>query len=340
MLADGSDRFPAGHRHRYSNPGYAVLGALIERLRARPWHEALRTEVLQPLGMTDTGTEPGPRHASGWAVHPWADVLLPEPAESYGPMAPAGQLWSSAADLCRWAAFLISGDQRVLRADTVAEMRAAAAPPDNADPDLGYGLGMQLLRHGGHFLAGHTGSVPGHLAALWCCPDEDVAAVVLANVTAGVPIGHIAADLVHIVAEHEPVIPPAWQPSAPPEEDLLDLIGPWYWGPAPLLLRLTSDRTLRLTGFRSDQGTRLRPDNDGTWTCLDGYYQGQRLRVVPDPTGGIRHLTLGAFVLTRTPYDPHADVPGGVDPDGWRATSSTKDNQPPQSADPAPRPTN
>jgi hypothetical protein len=30
-------------------------------------------------------------------------------------------------------------------------------------------------------------------------------------------------------------------------------------------------------------------------------------------------LELASFIFTRTPYDPHADVPGGLDPKGWHA---------------------
>jgi hypothetical protein len=35
-------------------------------------------------------------------------------------MAPAGELWSTADDLCRLAAFLLDGHDRVLRAATLA----------------------------------------------------------------------------------------------------------------------------------------------------------------------------------------------------------------------------
>jgi hypothetical protein len=45
---------------------------------------------------------------------------------------------------------------------------------------------------------------------------------------------------------------------------------------------------------------------------LDGSYAGETLRIADD------HLDLGTFVFTRTPYDPEAPVPGGVDPAGWR----------------------
>ena len=69
-----------------------------------------------PLGLHRTSSRPQAPHAGGWAVHPWADVMLPEPAEDLGRMAPAGQLWSTTGDLARFAAFLAKGDDRVLSA--------------------------------------------------------------------------------------------------------------------------------------------------------------------------------------------------------------------------------
>jgi CubicO group peptidase (beta-lactamase class C family) len=318
VLGDEPVKHPPGRRFHYSNPGFALLGATVERLRGTSWEAALRAEVLDPLGMTGTAGAPAPGHAKGWAVHPWADVLLPEPHEDYGPMAPAGQLWSTASDLCRLAWLLIAGDERVLSAQTVAEMRVPAAPAD--DPDAGYGLGLQLLRRDGRQLVGHTGSVPGFLATLWVSPEARVGAVALTNVTSGPAIGALVADLVTVVIDKEPPIPDAWRPLADADPALLDLVGPWYWGPVPMLLRLGAGRELTLSAV-ADGGRRtaLRPEPDGTWTGLDGYFAGETLRVVRGADGTISHLDLGTFVLTRTPYDPDTPVPGGVDPDGWRA---------------------
>uniref|UniRef100_UPI0004C6B9C3 4-alpha-glucanotransferase n=1 Tax=Streptomyces sp. NRRL WC-3725 TaxID=1463933 RepID=UPI0004C6B9C3 len=75
------------------------------------WEEALRREILEPLGMHRTTGGPVAPYAQGWAVHPWADVVVREPAEDLGLMAPAGQLWSTAADLLRFAAFLAEQGQ-------------------------------------------------------------------------------------------------------------------------------------------------------------------------------------------------------------------------------------
>ncbi len=64
------------------------------------------------------------------AVHPWADVVMPEVVQETGRMAPAGQLWSTVEDLCRFANLLANGADGVLSADTVAEMREPRSAPE------------------------------------------------------------------------------------------------------------------------------------------------------------------------------------------------------------------
>ena len=59
---------------------------------------ALRQEVLAPLGMARTTLSPVPPHARGFAVHPWADVMQPEPAEPAGFAAIAIDLVTITAD--------------------------------------------------------------------------------------------------------------------------------------------------------------------------------------------------------------------------------------------------
>ncbi|HEX5567704.1 MAG TPA: serine hydrolase domain-containing protein [Streptomyces sp.] len=320
LLGERPLRHPAGRRHHYSNPGYALLGALVERLRGAPWSEVLREEVLGPLGMRRTTVLPEEPYARGWAVHPWADVVQPEPAADTGRMAPAGQLWSTAGDLCRFAAFLAAGDDRVLGAESVAEMRVPAVAPETVASDQAYGLGVQLVNCGGRVLAGHTGSMPGFLAALWTAPEERLASVVLVNATFGLPVGGVCAGLLGIVAEREPGFPVPWRPRSEADPELLALTGSWYWGPAPYVLRLGEGRELALEPVGGgSRASRFRPEADGTWTGLDGYHAGETLRVVRREDGTVGHLDLGTFVFTRRPYDPDAPVPGGVDPEGWRA---------------------
>ncbi|UUN27977.1 serine hydrolase [Streptomyces sp. FIT100] len=310
---------PVGRRHHYSNPGYTLLGSLIEAMRGNSWAAVLRSEILEPLGLTRTSTRPQAPHAGGWAVHPWADVMMPEPAEDLGLMAPAGQLWSTASDLCRFGGFLADGDDRVLSAESVCEMRAPSVPLEAGEWESGYGLGLQLVRRDGCTLIGHTGSLPGFIACLWVSVEEGVAGVALANATSGPLTGAVAADLVGIVAEAEPRLPEPWRPMPVVDEQLLELTGPWYWGTSAFGLKLVAERGLELYPLRGNgRGSRFDAGEGNRWTGLDGYFAGETLRVVRRADGSVDHLDLGSFVFTREPYDPAADVPGGVDESGWR----------------------
>ncbi|MFI2370126.1 serine hydrolase domain-containing protein [Streptomyces sp. NPDC018833] len=319
VLGEQTRMHPPGRRHHYSNPGYTLLGSLVEAVRGVPWEEALQTEILDPLGLNRTSTQPRAPHAGGWAVHPWADALLPEPAEDLGLMAPAGQLWSTATDLCRFAWFLAEGDDRVLGAASVREMRTPSVPAEAGDWNSTYGLGMQIVRNEQRTLVGHSGSLPGFLAGLWVSVEDGVAAVALSNVTSGALTSTVAADLVRIVSDAEPRIPAPWRPLPEVDQELLDLTGPWYWGTYAYGLRLVADRGVELEPLRGGgRRSRFVAGPDGAWTGLDGYYRGETLKVVRRDDGSVSHLDLGSFVFTREPYEPGDAVPGGVDEGGWR----------------------
>ncbi|MER7766659.1 serine hydrolase domain-containing protein [Kitasatospora sp. NPDC096140] len=313
-------KHPAGRLLHYSNPGYALLGALVEKLRGEPWGEVLRREVLAPLGMDRTTLLPEHPHAGGFAVHPWADVMRPEPLTDTGLMGPAGQLWSTGADLARWAAFLASGDDKVLATGTLAEMRRPVVAPLDDGWTTAFGLGLQLHRHEGRLLYGHSGSMPGFTAGLWVSAADGLAAYALANATSGPSTPLLAAQLIALTAEHEPRLPEPWRPLPEVDQELLALTGPWYWGAAPNVLRLRPGGVLELTQLAGGtRGSRFRPEPDGTWTGLDNYYAGETLRVVRRSDGTVSHLDVGSFVYTREPYGPADAVPGGVEPEGWQA---------------------
>ena len=73
---------------------------------------------------------------------------------------------------------------------------------------------------------------------------------------------------------------------------------------------------LRLGTPGEGRGARFKPDGDG-WVGLDGYYTGEPLTVERDASGRAMRLVLASFVFTRTPYDPDATIPGGIDESGW-----------------------
>jgi CubicO group peptidase (beta-lactamase class C family) len=309
----------AGERFHYSNVGYGVLGQLVAELRGASWVDALRAEVLAPLEMRRTTPMPEAPHALGWAVHPYADVLLPEPTPDAGAMAPAGQLWSTATDLSRWLRFIAGDTGEVLHPDTVAEMRVPAAVEDGGTWTTGYGLGFQTWRDNGRRLAGHGGSMPGFLASVVVDPATTTGALALTNATSGVGVSTLTMDLLKLVDDYEPALPPEWRPLPEVSQELLALTGQWYWGPMVFVLRLMAGGWVDLRPASGNgRGSRFRPTGQGTWIGLDGYYAGETLRLHHHDDGSVSHLDLATFIFTRTPYDPKAPIPGGVDERGWR----------------------
>jgi CubicO group peptidase (beta-lactamase class C family) len=318
LISDADLLHDAGRRFHYSNLGYALLGELVARLRGRPWADVVRDEVLLPLGMTRTTPRPSGRAAQGWAVHPEADVLLPEPEHDAVALAPAGQLWATLADFGRFAAFLLDGADEVLPRAVLEEMSSPAGV-DPTDPGWSaYGLGLQVVRSDAATLVGHGGSMPGFLAGVLVDRAAGLGAATLANGTAGLD-GRLPRDLLATVAELEPPAGPAWTPATDVDPAALEVVGTWYWGPYGYGLRLAADGLLHLSGLAgAGRASRFRTLGDGTWRGLDGYHAGETLRTVRGEDGAVVALDLGSFVFSRTPYDPAAPHPGGLDDGGWR----------------------
>jgi len=329
-LGQDARRARAGRRYHYSNVGYALLGELLARLRGRPWYDVIAGELLAPLGLSRTTTRPQPPHATGFAVHPHADLLLPEPEHDAAAMGPAGQLWTTVADLGRWAAFLAGAGPAagagLLDAATLAEMREPTGIDDVAGQpwDLGYGLGLQLWNEGGRRSYGHTGSMPGFIGVMQIDAGSGDAAVALTNATSGFSGSAFAADLLRILAENHPPVRPEWT-AASVAGDALELVGTWYWGPLAFLVSVGGGPggpgtmlEFRVAGS-GQRAFRFGRDGEDSWTGLDGYFAGEPLRPVRGPDGRVVALDLASHTYTRVPYDDAAPVPGGVDPGGWRA---------------------
>lgn len=273
--------------------------------------------------MARTGRLPSGRRARGYAVHPWADLVLAEPATEQGAMAPAGELWSTIGDLARWAAFLCGDTGDVLSPDTLAEMAVPRAHDDGVVGGEAYGLGLQIVDAGyagdtvaTRRLVGHFGSVPGFQAGLLADRVTGDAAITLTNSTSGGRA--LAVGLLRTLDTHEPHQPAAWTPGPALPEDLLGLLGIWYWGPAPYALRARGPEVLDLAPLGgAGRPARFRREAAGTWRGVNGYFAGESLRAVRRPDGTVGRLDIATFHYTRDPYDPADMVAGGVDPAGW-----------------------
>src|SRR5258708_34847609 len=111
--------------------------------------------------------------------------------------------------------------------------------------------------------------MPGFIAVLQITDSPGAGTVVAAcNSTSGFSRS-LGTDLLAILADNEPYCPPEWTPSRI-DQDVLDMLGSWYWGPVPFTLRLTGG-VLELRNAGGDErAMRFRPDGDGGWPRDDG----------------------------------------------------------------------
>ncbi len=179
--------FAPGSTFKYSNPGPAVVGQVIANLTGRPFEDAVRELVLEPLALRDSDFAPRrdlvARQAHGvmW-TYDGRDIPTPSFAFGFGP---AANLRSTVVDLVHFArSWFPFAEQRVLRPDTQARMWEL--PEGQSD---GCVLGFFVSRFVEHHQVGHDGAVYGFASALRALPEQGLAvAVVLtkdfANATA------------------------------------------------------------------------------------------------------------------------------------------------------------
>ncbi len=224
-------------------------------------------------------------------------------------MAPAGQVWSTAGDLARYATFLLDGHPGVLERSTLVEMSGVQA--GGSGLDAAYGLGLRLLAAGHTTRYGHTGSMPGFQASLFVDPVRRTGAVVLANSTTGLLTEEITPALLETLEASEPTVPEPWRPVAEVPPAVAEILGLWHWGNTGFLFSWNG-REVVASSLRTGEDKETFALRDGQLVGTGGYHHGELLHVVRNGDGTINHLVAATFVYTRQPYDPAAPIPGGT----------------------------
>jgi CubicO group peptidase (beta-lactamase class C family) len=238
-LARAEQVLPAARRLHYSNLGFALLGQVVAARRGGTWEEVLVDRVLRPLRLDTVTATPTDRAATGYLVDAYSDHVRPEPVTSLGAVGPAAELWGTAGDLARWAAFLadpaaVDPAADVLAAHTIEEMRYPVAMRDEVSWRSGFGLGLTLTPGDGPVLdLGHGGAMPGFLADVSGRCGEGVPPATGAAVLVSSGTGVGALDLPRQVmdlalAEDPPEVEP-WMPGEPAPEPYRSVLGRW-WG--------------------------------------------------------------------------------------------------------------
>ena len=177
-----------GARYQYSNIGFGTLGLALAKAAGRPFMEMVRTEVLEPLGMTGSefvvaGAKLEARLAAGYVIGQDGSIDGGQPAREHagrGYKVPNGGVYSTVADLGRFMGAM-SGvpGLRILSEESRQEALSIQTPEN---PNRGYGLGFSVqIDEQGRKIASHGGSVAGYTAHMAFDPKARIGVVLLRN---------------------------------------------------------------------------------------------------------------------------------------------------------------
>ncbi len=178
LYGNREPKFEPGTHWEYSNYGFILLGAIIEKVSGQSYYDYVREHIYERVGMTSTGSEPEdtpiPDRSIGYTKMDstaWAPNTQTLPYRGSS----AGGGYSTVEDLTRFAEAL----QRHKLLDVLYTEMLTTGKPGTPDRSYAYGFEDRLMN--GIRCFGHGGGAPGMNGDLRICPGAGYVVVVLAN---------------------------------------------------------------------------------------------------------------------------------------------------------------
>jgi CubicO group peptidase (beta-lactamase class C family) len=183
LIARERLQFTPGAKFSYSNDGYILLGAVVQRLSGESYADYLRRHILEPAGMTHTGyavylPDRVPGMAHGFAL---TGSTLTDISDQPQIANPSGGAYSTTGDLLKFADAVL-GHRLLTPAMTATLLTPRVSSPQPGGPPVDkytYGFAYQQLN--GVTFVGHNGGTAGYAGQLDIYPRTGDVVVVLTN---------------------------------------------------------------------------------------------------------------------------------------------------------------
>lgn len=209
--------FEPGSQFKYSNSGYVLLGAIIEKVSGQSYEAFLHKEILRPLEMHNTGygrrVMGHPSRARGYTVDESGRLIGAAPIR-FSILHSAGALYSTAEDLIKWDRAL--GEGTILSKKSLRLMLT----PHSAN----YGYGWWLEKRYDRIHSFHGGFLDGFNSTIDRWLEDTLLVLVLSNDDEA-PVKKIARGLAAITLGKQPVIPALKEPISLTPDELKDYVG-------------------------------------------------------------------------------------------------------------------
>jgi len=178
LYGNRAPQFEPGSRWEYSNYGFILLGAIIEKVSGQSYYDYVRECVYAPAGMSSSGSEPEteavPERSIGY-TRMGADGLHPNTETLPYRGTSAGGGYSTVEDLLKFANAL--EEHKLLNAEFTDLLTTGKVDARGAR----YAFGFQDQMINGTRCFGHGGGAPGMNGDLEICPGPAYVVAVLSN---------------------------------------------------------------------------------------------------------------------------------------------------------------
>ncbi|MGA3181067.1 MAG: serine hydrolase domain-containing protein [Verrucomicrobiota bacterium] len=173
-----------GSKYEYSNLGYIIAAAVVEKITGKSWERAMTEEIFDPLQMKSAGF--GGTGTPGAIDQPWPHTGDGKPASENGPatdnppvMGSAGRVHCSIQDWARFVQDQLRGARGEAALLKSASYQTLQTPPFGGN----YALGWIVAQRGwaGGKALNHGGDNTMNFANVWVAPQRDFAILVCVN---------------------------------------------------------------------------------------------------------------------------------------------------------------
>lgn len=155
---------------RYSNANYFLLSLIVEKVSGQDYDDFIKENILEPLGMNNTGFYEELMNHPDLAEHTAPDFGLPIEPELKGLTQGCGDLVSNAEDMDKWMTSL--REHKILSEESFAEMTT------NYTSNGNYGYGVCTDGSG---IVYHTGGIVSYLSMAVTFPEDKFNVFVVSN---------------------------------------------------------------------------------------------------------------------------------------------------------------
>jgi len=171
---------PAGSKFIYSNQGYTLAGAMLERLGKKPFDQLLREKLFTPLGMKSAGFGGcGNHQPRGHEGEPGSFKPVPGDFDNPPAVTPAGRVHASLADFARYASWHARGPLHDVKLMSDATLQKLHTAPGGDDYAMGWIVSERSWAGGTTLM--HNGSNTRWYCVMWVGPAKQVAYVAVTN---------------------------------------------------------------------------------------------------------------------------------------------------------------